>query len=168
MKNRMVRKQTIGDLSASLTLIILLAALLTAAPFHAAFAQTPPPMGDTQSFAVLGGSTVTNTGSSIITGDVGVSTGSAITGLLLSPLTGPGTVIGTIHSNDALAISAQSANNLAYLNLKGRTCTSPLTGDLGLNPPLGPGVYCFTSSAQLTGTLTLDGGGTPLRCGCSR
>src|ERR1700677_2331087 len=60
-------------------------------------------------FSVLAGSTVTNTGATVITGNVGVSPGSAITGLAAVPNPpAPGSVIGTIHSNDAVAIAAQS------------------------------------------------------------
>jgi len=138
--------------------IALLAALFAAAPLRAAMAQaTAPSLGDAQSFAVLGATTVTNTGPSVITGDLGVSPGTAVTGFP------PGTVVGgTIHSNDAPAINAQSANLVAYGSLASQACNNPISTDLsGLT--LAPGVYCFSSSASLatTGTLRLDGGGNP-------
>ena len=119
-----------------------------------ASAQTAPSLGSAQSFAVLGGSTVTNTGSSVITGDLGVSPGSAVTGFP------PGLVVsGTIHAADALALSAQNSVTTAYNSLAGQPCTQDLTGqDLG-GLILTPGVYCFSSSAQLTGTLTLNAQG---------
>src|ERR1700689_3391377 len=108
-------------LVARLASIIVLSALL-ALPFPAAFAQVAPPLGTAQSFAVLGGSTVTNTGPTVITGDLGVSPGTAVTGFP------PGTVTGTIHSADAVAGQAQSGNSAAYLNLAGQRCTDTLTG----------------------------------------
>jgi hypothetical protein len=119
-----------------------------------AAAQTAPSLGSAQSFAVLGGSTVTNTGPSLITGDLGVSPGSAVTGFP------PGTVVsGTIHAADAFALSAQGSVTTAYNSLAGQACTQDLTGqDLG-GKILTAGVYCFSSSAQLTGTLTLDAQG---------
>jgi hypothetical protein len=111
-------------------------------------------LGTAQTFAVLGGSTVTNTGSSVLTGDLGVSPGSAITGFP------PGIVNGTTHAGDATALGAQNAVTTAYNALAGEVCTSNLSGqDLG-GMKLTPGVYCFTSSAQLTGTLTLDAQGS--------
>ena len=76
-----------------------------------AFAATAPSLGTAESFAVLGGSTVTNTGPSVITGDLGVGPGTAITGFP------PGTVVGgTIHANDAVALQAQSDVTTAYNN----------------------------------------------------
>jgi len=57
--------------------IVLLAAFFTAAPFHTAMAQVAPPLGTTKSVAVLGGSAVSNTGSSIVTGDLDVNPGTA-------------------------------------------------------------------------------------------
>jgi hypothetical protein len=127
------------------------AALLCAAP--AAFAQTAPSLGAAQSFAVLGGSTVTNTGPSTITGDLGVSPGSAVTGFP------PGVVVsGTIHAADATAAAAQISLTTAYNTLSGQACTQNLTGDLG-GLTLTAGVYCFASSAGLTGTLTLNAQG---------
>jgi type VI secretion system secreted protein VgrG len=117
----------------------------------AVFAQTAPSLGNAQSFAVLAGSTVTNTGPSTVAGDLGVSPGSAVTGFP------PGLVVsGTIHAADAVALAAQGSVTNAYNFLAGQVCTQDLTGqDLG-GKTLTPGVYCFSSSAQLTGGLTLN------------
>jgi subtilisin family serine protease len=119
-----------------------------------ASAQTAPSLGAAQSFAVLGASTVTSTGSSVITGDLGVSPGTAVTGVT------PGQVrSGTIHSADAAALAARNDVTRAYNSLAGQACTRDLTGqDLG-GQTLTEGVYCFASSAQLTGTLTLNAQG---------
>jgi len=121
---------------------------------NAASAAAAPPLGTEQTFAVLGGSTVTNTGSSVITGNLGVSPGSAVTGFP------PGIVAGgTTHAADAVALQAQNDTTTAYNNLASQACTSDLTGqDLG-GKTLVSGVYCFSSSAQLTGALTLNAGG---------
>lgn len=136
-----------------------LARLAFIVPF-AALLYNPSPawaqvsLGSAESFAVLGASTVTNTGLTIITGDLGVSPGTAITGFP------PGIVIGgTIHAGDAVAAQAHSDAVLAYAALVDAECTTNLTGqDLG-GLTLTPGVYCFDTSAQLTGTLNLVGGG---------
>lgn len=129
--------------------------LFLAAP--AALAQDAY-LGSAEDFAVLAGSTVTNTGPTVVTGDLGVSPGTAVTGFP------PGIVSqGTIHLNDAVAQQAQTDLTTAYTTLAGLPCGTDLTGqDLGtLVAPLTPGVYCFSSSAQLTGTLTLDAQGDP-------
>ena len=65
---------------------------------------TAPTLGTAGSFAVLGGSTVTNTGPTIVTGNLGVSPGSAIVGFDVPG--GPGTVVGTQHAADAVALQA--------------------------------------------------------------
>jgi hypothetical protein len=107
-------------------------------------------LGTAQNFTVLGGSTVTNTGTSVINGNIGVSPGSSITGFP------PGVVLGSIHAADAVAAQAQSDLTAAYNAAAGTPCTADLTGqDLG-GMTLTPGVYCFSTSAQLTGTLTLN------------
>lgn len=116
-------------------------------------AATAPALGTAKNFAVLGGSTVTNTGSSIVIGDLGLWPGSSITGFP------PGNVSGVIHTTDAVAKNAQNDVTTAYNALAGQPCNSNLTGqDLG-GKTLTAGVYCFSTSAQLTGTLTLNAQG---------
>ena len=144
-----------------LLLILLLVGMMVVPTMSMAAPSTPVKveLGSTSSFAVLAGSTVTNTGSTTITGDagvdVGVSAGSAITGFPPGVLTG----VGTFHSNDALAISAQTALGNAYVDASTRPITQDLSGiDLG-GLTLTPGVYYFSSSAGFTGDLTLDGQG---------
>ena len=137
-------------------LTLLASACVTALLFGSgpALAQTAPTLGTAQPFAVIGGSTVTNTGSSVITGDLGLSPGTAVTGFP------PGLVAGgTIHAADAVALQAQNDVTTAYNSLAAQPCTADLTGqDLG-GRVLTSGVYCFSSSAQLTGTLILDAQG---------
>jgi hypothetical protein len=66
---------------------------------------------------------------------------------------------GATHAADAVALQAQSDTTTAYNALAAQACTADVTGqDLG-GQTLTPGVYCSTSSAQLTGTLTLDAQG---------
>jgi hypothetical protein len=130
-----------------------------------AWTQTAPPLGSAQSFAVLGASTVTNTGPTIITGDLGVSPGTSCTGFPAPCTGGTGVVNGRIYTGaGSLAGPAQSAAVVAYDDLVAEPCGTNLTGMiLGTSPgavTLSPGVYCFpATSAQLTGTLTLDGNG---------
>ncbi|MGA2185003.1 MAG: DUF3494 domain-containing protein [Bryobacteraceae bacterium] len=105
-------------------------------------------------FAVLAGSTATNTGTSTIGGDLGVSPGTAVTGFP------PGIVVGTTYQAGAVAGTAQNDLTTAYNTLAGLSFNEDLTGqDLG-GLTLLPGVYYFSSSAQLTGTLTLNAQGS--------
>jgi len=102
----------------------------------------------------LGASTVTNTGPSVITGNLGLSPGTSVTGF------GPGMVRGgSIHTNDQAAIQAQADASLAYTVLAGLSFTTDLSGENLGERTLTPGIYRFSSSAQLTGRLTLDGRG---------
>ncbi|MFC5640738.1 ice-binding family protein [Kitasatospora cinereorecta] len=127
---------------------------MSLSPAHAI--ATAVNLGAADSFAVLGGQSVTNTGPSVITGDVGVSPGTSITGLL------PIQVNGSIHQTDALAAQAQTDLTTAYNAAAGQAKDFDLTspGDLG-GLTLDPGVYKATSSINLTGTLTLDAHGDP-------
>jgi hypothetical protein len=128
--------------------LAVVAVIVNASP---GFAQSAPSLGTAQSYAVLGGSTVTNTGPSVINGDLGVSPGSAVTGFP------PGIVTnGALHAADAVALQAQNDLTTAYNNLAGQGCTTDLTGQNLGGMTLTPGVYCFSTSAQLTGTLTLN------------
>jgi len=143
----------------SLGICSLLATVVTAGGGNARTAlaaATAPTLGTAQSFAVLGGSTVTNTGSSMISGNLGVSPGTAVTGFPPGMVTG-----GMIHAADPVAAQAQADTATAYNVLAGEPCGTVLTGsDLG-GLTLTTGVYCFASSAGLTGTLTLNGQGDP-------
>ena len=108
------------------------------------------------SFAVLGSTTVTNTGPTTVSGSLGVSPGTSITGFP------PGAVVnGSVHAGDTVAAQAQADLTTTYNSLESVACTADLTGqDLG-GKTLTPGVYCFTSSGFLTGTLTLNAQGNP-------
>ncbi len=107
-------------------------------------------LGSADAFGILGASAVTNTGPSVVDQDLGVWPGTSITGFP------PGTVLGTIHNDDAVAMQAQADALTGYNILAGLALTQTLTGqDLG-GLTLDPGVYFFASSAQLTGQLTLD------------
>ncbi|MDQ3404663.1 MAG: ice-binding family protein [Actinomycetota bacterium] len=129
---------------------ITLAAGLAVAVPAAAQAATTPPLGSAATFAVLGASTVTSTGPTEVTGD---SPGTAVVGFP------PGSVTGTTHTADA--VSAQADIGTAITFTANQACDTDLTGqDLG-GLTLAPGVYCFDSSAQLTGTMTLDARGDP-------
>jgi len=111
-------------------------------------------LGTADPFAVLAGSTVTNTGPTTIHGSLGLWPGTAITGFPPGSVSG-----GTIHATDAVAMQAQHDLTTAYNFAAGEVCNGNLTGqDLG-GLALTSGVYCFDSSAQLTGTLILDAQG---------
>lgn len=118
-------------------------------------AQPPVGLGTTTSFAVLAGRTVTNTGPSVISGDLGVSPGTAITGFP------PGKVVhGTTHAADAVALKAQADLKTAYNDAAGRTPVTTVSKDLG-GQTLAPGVYKATSGLGLTGTVTLNAHNNP-------
>jgi Ice-binding-like len=134
----------------SLVFAILVLLLLPAT----AMAATDPGLGTAGNFAVLAGTTVTNTGPTWITGQLGVAPGSAVTGF-------PPGKSGVQHKADSVAITAQTNLTAAYTNAAAQPCpgTNNFTGvNLG-GKSLVPGVYCQTTAPSLTGTLTLNGSG---------
>jgi hypothetical protein len=128
-----------------------LGAAVAAAPAH----LNPVDLGSAAKFAVLAGSTVTNTGRTIINGDLGVWPGTAVTGF------GPGVVNGTIQAGDVAAHHGQASLTIAYNDAAARTTgVVGVAGDLG-GQTLGPGLYKSTSTLAVTGDLTLDAQGNP-------
>ena len=128
----------------------LLLALGTGSPAQASVVPTVG-LGTADSYEILAGSTITNTGNTVINnGDVGLSPGSSVTGF-------PPAVInnGVIHATDAQAQQAQSDLTTAYNDAAGRTADATIAGDLG-GTTLTPGVY-KGGAVGLTGALTLSG-----------
>jgi uncharacterized repeat protein (TIGR01451 family) len=152
-RNDNIHKQMLG-LSILATLGI--AVFVSLAQTRAAMAAIAPPLGDAGSFAVLGAAAVTNTGPAVVTGDLGLSPGSSITGFP------PGTVSGTIQQTNAAAANAQTAATTAYNALAAQSCDYGPYGAADLaGMTLVPGVYCYSSTVQISvgGILTLDAQG---------
>ena len=137
----------------SASLAVLTTAVVAAAWPAAAFAATQPRLGTALNVAVLAGSTITNTGPTVITGNLGLYAGTSVTGFP------PGSVTGTQQVADAVALQAQNDLKTAYTDAATSPSTSNLTGQNLGGKNLTPGVYTFSSSAQLTGSLTLSGNG---------
>ncbi|WP_326826004.1 ice-binding family protein [Streptosporangium sp. NBC_01756] len=112
-------------------------------------------LGTAGRFAVLAGASVVNTGATVITGDLGVTPGAIVTGFP------PGSVSGTIHVDDAVAVQAQTDFTTAYDDVAFRTPTATVSTDLGATT-LTPGIYTSVSGTfSNTGNLTLDAEGDP-------
>ena len=156
-----MNSRTIRLAAATLTALLVLASspgsALSAprAPrAHAARRQTPPALGAARGFAILAGSTVTNTGATAVTGDVGVSPGKSLTGFP------PGKLTGASHAGDHEAALAMASLTRAYNDAAGRTrAPVSVAGNLG-GRTLAPGLYKSTSSLAISsGDLTLDAKG---------
>lgn len=119
-----------------------------------ACAQAPVVLGAADNFVVLAGDTVTNTGATSLTGDLGVSPGSAVTGFP------PGIITGFEHVTDPTAAQAAADLTTAYNDAAGRTlCPVTVSGNIG-GQTLAPGLYKSTSSLEISaGDLTLDAQG---------
>lgn len=136
-----------------LAMAVGMAALL-ALGATAALAAEQPRLGTAANYAVMAGTTITNTGPTVVNGNLALSPGSAVVGFP------PGVVTGEPDVMNADAVLAQTDLVTAYNDAAAAITTETLTGtDLG-GLTLTPGVYTFSSSAQLTGTLTLDGQGS--------
>jgi ice-binding like protein len=124
---------------------------------------TPPPpdpapivdLGDAEPMGIMAGTTITCVTGGIINADIAISPGSTITGF------GPCVVTGDQHLADPVAAQAQRDLTQAYNTLFGLPC--PPANNVGTvnigGTTKAAGVYCSASSMQVTGTLTLDGGG---------
>ena len=116
-------------------------------------------LGRAENFALLAGSTITNTGSSVVTGDLGLYPGTSVIGFP------PGVVVGTQHITDSAAQNAQIDALAAYTALAAHGGYTPIAAALD-GQTLSPGYYSessgtFNLAASGPGTLTLNGGGNP-------
>lgn len=141
----------LGHLLAGCAIVVALLTLQS----KPALAASVVPLGVASSFAVLGATPkVTNTGATIVTGDLGISPALAVTGFP------PGTVIGTVYQGGAVAAAAQASNVTAYGQLAAQACDVTFAAPTDMaGMTLTPGVYCFASSAENSGLLQLDAGG---------
>jgi hypothetical protein len=113
--------------------------------------------GSFANLAIIAGSAVTNTGATVITGDIGLSPGTSVGGFP------PGILNGTLHINDSIATRAKQDLTAAYNDAAGRTSTDivTLSGNIG-GLTLTPGLYKSTSSLAISsGDLTFDAKGNP-------
>jgi uncharacterized repeat protein (TIGR01451 family) len=135
-------------------LVVAIAALI-GVQSSASAVTAPVPLGTAANFAVLAGSTVTNTGPTTINGDLGLSPGTSVTGFP------PGRVNGALHVADSVAVQAKADLTAAYNNAAARPVTATVPVELG-GTTLTPGVYHSAAGTfGITGTLTLDAQGDP-------
>ena len=151
----MTRSSATPRMGATLVAVTTAALLILGSAASAAIVPTVP-LGTLTGYVVLGGTTVTNTGSSVLNGNLGLSPGTSITGFP------PGLVNGTVDNANGPALQAQTDLTAAYVDAAGRGLTAATTAELG-NLTFVGGVYAGPnkSALTLTGPLTLDGGGDP-------
>jgi hypothetical protein len=117
--------------------------------------QASVALSGASTLAILAGSSISNTGTTHVTGDMALSPGTSIGGFP------PGILIGTQHINDNIATQAKLDLTAAYNDAAGRTCTDivTLSGNIG-GLTLSPGLYKSTSSLAISsGDLTFDAKG---------
>ena len=143
-------RRTIGPLA----LVVATAAILFVASGGTAEASSAPiDLGSATSFAVLASTGISNSGTTTLTGDVGTSPSTTISGGTLQ-------VTGTTHSDDAVARAAEVDLHTAYGDAANEGPATSIASELG-GQTLSPGVYAASTSFDINGTLTLDGGGNP-------
>jgi hypothetical protein len=135
---------------------VVLAVLFAFAAVPTAAQAAQVDLGTVGPFVVLGGQEVTNTGPSVLNGDLGVAPGTSLPGF-----GSPAVVNGATHNNDGVANQAQADLTTAYNVAAGQTPATDLTGQNLGGLILPAGNYKYTSSAFLTGTLTLDAANDP-------
>ena len=111
-------------------------------------------LGRASNFAILGYSTITNTGATIITGNLGLSPGTSVTGFP------PGVVVGTQYVAGTDSANAKIDAQAAYDCLLALSSTGSVGADIG-GTVIDPGIYSVSSSLAVTGAVTLNGGGDP-------
>lgn len=141
------------------SIVTLSLLVMMAMPATSIAAQPTVNLGTTSTFAVLAGSTITNTGTTTINGDVGgdvgLFPGSVFTGQSSASISG------VVHIADTVAIKAKNDLVTAYDDANGRTPVTRIATELG-GTTLTPGVYDSADGTfQITGTLTLDAQGDP-------
>ena len=147
------RRRLVGGAAATLGAVAVLSIVLLAFASGALAAQAPVSLGTTASYAVLAGTTVTNTGPTTVSGNLGLSPGTSVTGFP------PGLVSGGVQNvANAAAVQAQSDLVIAYNDAAGRTPATTVSGDTLGGLTLTAGVYSG-GALDLTGTLTLDAQG---------
>lgn len=116
--------------------------------------QLSPVLGNAGRFVILAGSTISSTGATALTGDLGVSPGTAVTGFP------PGTLTGMSYMGGANSASAMTDLTTAFGDAAGRSVAAVVVvGNLG-GLILPPGLYKSTSSLEISsGDLTLDAQG---------
>jgi len=133
----------------AITLAVGLAGLMTVK------AATKVTLGTADNFAVLAGSTITNIGSSVVNGDLGLTPGTSITGFPA------GIINGNRQVANPAAVQAQVDLTTAYLNAYGQTPVTTVPTELGGTMKTA-GIYDSADGTfAITGTLTLDGQGNP-------
>jgi hypothetical protein len=160
MSDRRSREHGLAGARRSLWVIALTAGVILtgvviglATGSSSTYAADPPvALGTAGTYSVLGGQTVTSTGATTLSGDLGVSPGTAITGFP------PGTRAGTTHAGDPEAAQAQADLVIAYNDAAARAPTAGVSGNLG-GQTFFPGVYNSASTLGITGTVTFDGQG---------
>jgi hypothetical protein len=151
-RSRLLRRWGAGVLSLGVAAVMVIVGAV-GWTVSAAAAQPPVGLGTAASFAVLAGSTVTNTGATVISGNLGLDPGTAVTGFP------PGKVIkGKTSVADAVALQAKSDLTTAYNDAAGRTPVTTVSKNLG-GQELAPGVYHAAKAMSLTGTVILDAHG---------
>lgn len=162
LNGEVIMKTTISTRTRYTTKTVAIATLVTGSMIFGTSSQAAPQaavgLGTASTYAVLAGSTVTNTGPTTFSGsagsDLGLSPGSSITNEVQITKTG------STHISDPQAVKAQEDLVTAYNDAAGRALTGTISADLG-GQTLVTGTYNSASSLGLTGTLTLDAQGDP-------